>query len=164
MTHPVVSREEWLQASRALLAEEKAWTRERDRVARKRPAPPWVRVEQDYVFEGADGPVTLSELFDGRSQLIVYHFMFGPDWDEGCVGCSLLCDQVDGARQHFEHKDVSWVAVSRGPSVTTSCRADSAPGQASPIGPLRRAIGVSPSLPATSSEGAPAAIRKPRAS
>jgi predicted dithiol-disulfide oxidoreductase (DUF899 family) len=65
---------------------------------------------------GAEGPVTLAELFDGRSQLVVYHFMFGPEWTEGCPGCSLLCDQVDGARQHFEHKDVSFVAVSRGPS------------------------------------------------
>lgn len=115
MTHPVVSRAEWIDASRVLLAEEKAWTRERDRLSQKRRALPWVRVETDYVFEGVDGPVTLAELFDGRSQLIVYHFMFGPDWDEGCIGCSLLCDQVDGARQHFEHKDVSWVAVSRGP-------------------------------------------------
>jgi predicted dithiol-disulfide oxidoreductase (DUF899 family) len=115
MTHDVVSRAEWLDASRALLVEEKAWTHERDRLAEKRRALPWVRVEKHYLFQGADGPVTLSELFDGRSQLIVYHFMFGPDWDEGCTGCSLLADQVDGARQHFEHRDVSWVAVSRGP-------------------------------------------------
>jgi predicted dithiol-disulfide oxidoreductase (DUF899 family) len=115
MKHEVVSRAEWLDASRALLAEEKAWTRERDRLSAKRRALPWVRVEKDYVFEGVGGPVTLSQLFDGRTQLIVYHFMFGPDWDEGCVGCSLLADQVDGGRQHLEHKDVSWVAVSRGP-------------------------------------------------
>jgi predicted dithiol-disulfide oxidoreductase (DUF899 family) len=113
--HEVVSREQWLEARRALLVEEKALTRERDRLSAKRRGLPWVRVEKDYVFEGADGTVTLAELFDGRSQLIVYHFMFGPDWQEGCPGCSLLSDQVDGARQHFEHNDVSFVAVSRGP-------------------------------------------------
>lgn len=113
--HKVVSEAEWVQARRALLAEEKAWTQERDRLARKRRALPWVKVEKDYVFEGVDGPVTLGELFDRRSQLIVYHFMFGPEWDEGCPGCSLLADQVDAARQHFEHNDVSFVAVSRAP-------------------------------------------------
>jgi predicted dithiol-disulfide oxidoreductase (DUF899 family) len=113
--HEVVSREQWIEARRKLLAEEKAWTRERDRLAEKRRALPWVKVEKNYVFQGPDGPVTLAELFDGRSQLVVYHFMFGPEWEEGCPGCSLLSDQVDGARQHFEHNDVSYVAVSRGP-------------------------------------------------
>jgi predicted dithiol-disulfide oxidoreductase (DUF899 family) len=113
--HEIVSQEQWIAARRALLAEEKAWTRERDRLSEKRRALPWVKVEKDYVFDGAAGPVTLAELFDGRRQLIVYHFMFGPDWEEGCPGCSLLSDQVDGARQHFEHNDVSFVAVSRGP-------------------------------------------------
>jgi len=113
--HEVVSEAQWLEARRALLAEEKAWTRERDRLAEKRRALPWVAVEKNYVFEGTEGPVTLADLFDGRSQLIVYHFMFGPGWEEGCPGCSLLSDQVDGARQHFEHNDVSYVAVSRGP-------------------------------------------------
>jgi predicted dithiol-disulfide oxidoreductase (DUF899 family) len=112
--HEVVSKEHWVKARRALLAEEKAWTRERDRLAEKRRALPWVKVEKNYVFEGADGRVSLDELFDGRSQLVVYHFMFGPEWEEGCTGCSLLSDQVDGARQHFEHDDVSFVAVSRG--------------------------------------------------
>lgn len=113
--HRVVSKAEWLDASRELLVEEKAWTRERDRLSEKRRRLPWVRVEKNYSFQAIEGPVTLQQLFDGRSQLIVYHFMFAPDWDEGCLGCSLLCDQVDGARQHFEHKGVSWVAVSRGP-------------------------------------------------
>jgi predicted dithiol-disulfide oxidoreductase (DUF899 family) len=97
------------------LVEEKAWTRERDRLSQKRRALPWVKVEKNYVFKGVEGPVTLGDLFDGRSQLVVYHFMFGPEWEEGCSGCSLLCDQVDGARQHFEHNDVSFAAVSRGP-------------------------------------------------
>ena len=113
--HEIVSEEQWIAARRALLAEEKAWTRERDRLSEMRRALPWVEVRKYYVFKGAEGAVSLADLFDGRSQLIVYHFMFGPDWDEGCVGCSLLCDQVDGARQHFEHNDVSFVAVSRGP-------------------------------------------------
>jgi predicted dithiol-disulfide oxidoreductase (DUF899 family) len=113
--HDVVTEAQWLEARRALLAEEKAWTRERDRLAAKRRALPWLKVEKNYVFQGADRSVTLADLFDGRSQLVVYHFMFGPDWKEGCVGCSFFSDQVDGARQHLEHNDVSFVAVSRGP-------------------------------------------------
>jgi predicted dithiol-disulfide oxidoreductase (DUF899 family) len=112
--HEVVSEEQWIEARRALLAEEKAFTRERDRLSEKRRALPWVKLQRNYVFEESGGSVTLAELFDGRSQLIVYHFMFGPDWQEGCPGCSLLSDHVDGARQHFEHNDVSFVAVSRG--------------------------------------------------
>ncbi|TCM16124.1 putative dithiol-disulfide oxidoreductase (DUF899 family) [Novosphingobium sp. PhB165] len=115
MKHEIVSQAEWIEASRALLAEEKAWTHERDRLAAKRRALPWVRIEKDYVFEGPAGPVSLADLFDGRSQLIVYHFMFAPEWEEGCAGCSFLSDQIDGPRQHFEHNDVSWVAVSRAP-------------------------------------------------
>jgi predicted dithiol-disulfide oxidoreductase (DUF899 family) len=111
----IASREDWITASRALLAEEKAWTRERDRLAAKRRALPWVRIDKPYRFDSEGGPVSLAELFDGRSQLAVYHFMFGPDWEEGCTGCSLLCDHVDGARQHFEHNDLSFVAVSRAP-------------------------------------------------
>lgn len=113
--HQIVSKAEWIEAQRTLLAQEKAWTRERDRLSELRRALPWVRVEKDYLFQGPDGPLTLGDLFDGRSQLVVYHFMFGPDWEEGCPGCSFLCDQVDGARQHFEHADLSFVAVSRGP-------------------------------------------------
>ena len=111
--HEIVSRDQWVEARRGLLAEEKAATRERDRLAAKRRSLPWVRVDKNYLFQGVDGAVTLSDLFDGRSQLITYHFMFGPDWEQGCTGCSLLCDHVDGARQHFEHNDVSFVAVSR---------------------------------------------------
>jgi len=114
-THEVVSKEQWIEARRALLAEEKAWTRERDRLSEKRRALPWVKVYKNYTFEGVAGPVALGDLFDGRSQLVVKHFMFGPEWEEGCPGCSLLCDQVDGARQHFEHNDVSFVAISRAP-------------------------------------------------
>jgi predicted dithiol-disulfide oxidoreductase (DUF899 family) len=113
--HSVVSRSEWMAARKALLVEEKAWTRERDRLAEKRRALPWVLVDKNYVFDGAEGLVTLSGLFDGRTQLVVYHFMFGPAWQEGCPSCSLVADHVDGARQHFEHVDVSFAAVSRGP-------------------------------------------------
>jgi predicted dithiol-disulfide oxidoreductase (DUF899 family) len=83
-SHSVVSRSEWMEARKALLAEEKAWTRERDRLAEKRRALPWVLVDKNYTFDGANGPVTLSDLFDGRSQLVVYHFMFGPAWQQGC--------------------------------------------------------------------------------
>ena len=111
----VVSRAEWLTARRALLVKEKALTRQRDDIARQRRELPWVKVEKAYTFEGPDGRVTLADLFQGRSQLIVYHFMFGPDWEQGCTGCSFISDHVDGARQHFEHNDVSYVAVSRAP-------------------------------------------------
>jgi predicted dithiol-disulfide oxidoreductase (DUF899 family) len=111
----VASREEWLEARRALLAEEKAWTRERDRLAAKRRALPWVSITKDYVFQGEHGPVTLAELFDGRSQLLIYHFMFGPGWEEGCTGCSFLADQIEGALMHLTHHDVSFAAVSRAP-------------------------------------------------
>jgi predicted dithiol-disulfide oxidoreductase (DUF899 family) len=113
--HEVVSEERWIEARRTLLAAEKAFTRERDRLSNERRALPWVKVKKAYLFQGTGGQVTLADLFDGRSQLIVYHFMFGPEWNEGCPGCSLLSDHVDGARQHFEHNDVSFVAVSRAP-------------------------------------------------
>src|SRR5882672_5878621 len=89
--------------------------RARPPVAKAAGAALWVKIEKNYVFAAVDGPVALADLFDGRSQLVAYHFMFGPEWEEGCPGCSLLSDQVDGARQHFEHNDVSFVAVSRGP-------------------------------------------------
>lgn len=114
-THPVVSPEEWLQARRELLAKEKAHLEANDNLVRQRQELPWVRVTKPYVFDTPQGQLSLADLFDGRSQLFVYHFMFGPDWEEGCTGCSFLCDHVDGARQHFEHHDLSFVAVSRAP-------------------------------------------------
>ncbi|MBS1857982.1 MAG: DUF899 domain-containing protein [Acidobacteria bacterium] len=113
--HEVVSREEWLKARTALLEAEKALTRRRDELARQRRELPWVRVEQDYSFHGPAGRVTLADLFQGRSQLIVYHFMFGPDWEEGCPGCSFVSDHIDGMLVHLAHRDVSLVAVSRAP-------------------------------------------------
>jgi predicted dithiol-disulfide oxidoreductase (DUF899 family) len=113
--HRIGTREEWLAESRALLIEEKALTRARDELARKRRTLPWVKVDKTYVFDTPQGRKTLADLFDGRSQLIVYHFMLGPDWEEGCVGCSFLSDHIDGILPHLEHHDVSYVTVSRAP-------------------------------------------------
>jgi predicted dithiol-disulfide oxidoreductase (DUF899 family) len=107
----IVSRDKWLVARNALLKNEKAWTKERDRLSEQRRSLPWVKVE-DYVFDGPNRPVALPELFDGRSQLIIYHFMFDPD---GCPSCSFLVDHVEGAQQHFEHRDISFACVSRAP-------------------------------------------------
>jgi predicted dithiol-disulfide oxidoreductase (DUF899 family) len=115
MQNQIVSREDWLEARRALLLKEKEATHLRDKVNAERMALPWVKVEKDYAFDTLGGKRSLSELFDGRSQLIVYHFMLGPDWEAGCPGCSFLCDHVDGALPHLNNHDVTWVAVSRAP-------------------------------------------------
>ncbi|QNQ08189.1 DUF899 domain-containing protein [Sphingomonas alpina] len=114
-SHPIVPEDQWIDAMRALTAEEKAITQAQQRLSEKRRALPWVRIDKPYMFEGEDGPVLLADLFDGRTQLIVQHFMFGTDWQEGCQSCSLLADHIDGARQHFEHNDASFAAVSRAP-------------------------------------------------
>lgn len=114
-THSVVFQSDWLEARKALLQEEKEFMRLGDRLSDLRRKLPWVKVEKDYRFHGPEGEVSLSDLFDGRSQLILQHFMFGPDWEEGCVGCSFAADHVDPARIHFQQKDVSYVAVSRAP-------------------------------------------------
>lgn len=111
--HKVVSREEWLAARKALLVREKEWTRRNDRLAAERRELPWVKVDKDYVFDGAAGPQSLSQLFGAHSQLVIYHFMFGPDWQEGCPSCSFLADHIDGANLHLQHHDVSVVMVSR---------------------------------------------------
>ncbi len=115
MTPKIGTHPEWDEARRALLVREKELTRMSDALAQERLALPWVPVEEAYVFDTEHGPRTLAELFDGRSQLIVYHFMFGPDWDEGCPSCSSLVDHIDLPRVHLEHHDVTWVAVSRAP-------------------------------------------------
>ena len=115
MQHRIVSRDEWLTARKAHLAKEKELTRLRDQLSAERRELPWVKVEKPYVFEGPQGKLTLADLFDGRSQLIVKHFMFGPDWEEGCVGCSFEVDHVGGALMHLEHHDVSYALVSRAP-------------------------------------------------
>lgn len=113
--HPIVTRDEWLIARKELLSREKELMKSRDQLNAQRRELPWVKVRENYVFSGPDGPVSLADLFDGRSQLIVYHFMFGPGWEEGCDGCSFICDHVDSARQHFENRDVSFAAISRAP-------------------------------------------------
>jgi predicted dithiol-disulfide oxidoreductase (DUF899 family) len=114
-THPVVSQEQWLAARKTLLLKEKEFTHLRDEINRERLALPWVKIEKNYVFDTPKGKKTLSDLFDGRSQLIVYHFMLGPGWEAGCPGCSFLSDHIDGALPHLEHHDVTWTAVSRAP-------------------------------------------------
>lgn len=113
--HRIVSRAEWLKERKALLAEEKALTRARDKVAALRRDLPWLRVEKDYTFEGPTGKMKLADLFGGRSQLLVQHFMLTPDSDHICPGCSLGADHVDAARQHFENADLSFAAISRAP-------------------------------------------------
>ncbi|HZF24680.1 MAG TPA: thioredoxin family protein [Steroidobacteraceae bacterium] len=115
MQHRIVSEEEWLKARKEHLAKEKELTRQLDRLRAERRELPWTKVVKPYVFHGRSGPQALSDLFDGRSQLIVQHFMFGPGWQEGCVGCSFGADHVDAALVHLENHDVSFVAVSRAP-------------------------------------------------
>jgi len=111
----VVSRDEWLAARKQFLEREKEVTQQIDQLSAERRDLPWVKVEKDYFFDTPNGRKSLSDLFDGRSQLIVYHFMFSPDWNEGCVGCSFFSDHVDGPNQHLQHHDVTFVAVSRAP-------------------------------------------------
>ncbi|TMH51637.1 MAG: DUF899 domain-containing protein [Betaproteobacteria bacterium] len=113
--HRVVSHKAWIEARRKFLAKEKKFTRLRDELSRQRRALPWEKVDKQYVFDGPEGRETLPELFDGRSQLIVYHFMFAPDWDEGCKHCSFWADNFNGLGIHLNHRDVSFVAISRAP-------------------------------------------------
>jgi predicted dithiol-disulfide oxidoreductase (DUF899 family) len=111
----IVSHGEWIEARKALLQEEKEFTRARDALSRERQQLPWERVEKDYAFDGPRGKESLSNLFGGQSQLIVYHFMFGPDWEEGCKSCSFLADHFNPAIVHLRARDVAMVAVSRAP-------------------------------------------------
>jgi predicted dithiol-disulfide oxidoreductase (DUF899 family) len=113
--HSVVAHEEWIERRRALLAKEKEFTRLRDQLSRERRDLPWEAVTREYVFDGASGKRTLSDLFDGRSQLIVYHFMFDPSWDEGCPHCSFWADNFDPNIVHLKARDVTMVVVSRAP-------------------------------------------------
>ena len=113
--HRLVSQAEWVEARKALLAKEKEFTKLRDDLSADRRALPWVKVDKTYTFEGPDGMESLADLFDGRSQLITYHFMFGPDWQEGCPSCSFLADNFDRAIIHLNQRDVSMVAISRSP-------------------------------------------------
>lgn len=113
--HQIVSRDEWVDARRRLLAKEKDFLRLRDELSRERRELPWERVEKSYVFDAAGGRETLADLFAGRSQLIVYHFMFAPDSDTGCRGCSFWADSYNGSIAHLNQRDVSFAAVSRAP-------------------------------------------------
>src|ERR1700751_1262184 len=113
--HKVVSREEWTEARKELLSKEKELTRLRDHLAVERRALPWVKIEKNYFFDTPEGKVTLADLFAGRSQLVIYHFMFGPQWNEGCPSCSFLSDHLDGALAPLAARDVTMVMVSRVP-------------------------------------------------
>lgn len=113
--HTIVSPEEWVAARKDLLRKEKEFTRLRDQLSAERRGLPWVKIEKTYNFDGPDGKETLTDLFDGRSQLIVYHFMFGPGWEEGCKSCSFVADHFDGMTVHLNARDVSMAVVSRAP-------------------------------------------------
>lgn len=113
--HKIVSQNEWLEARQALLAKEKSLTRQRDALNAERLKLPWTKVEKNYIFNGLNGEISLSDLFGNRSQLIVYHFMFGPGWKEGCPSCSMVGDNMEGSVTHLANHDVTLVAVSRAP-------------------------------------------------
>ena len=119
--HRVVSRDEWVAERKTLLAREKELTRLRDQIALERRALPWVRIDKDYVFDGPDGRRTLADLFDGRRQLLVQHFMLGPGWEQGCKSCSYMADHSDGMNVHLAHRDVTLVAISRAPLAEIDC-------------------------------------------
>jgi predicted dithiol-disulfide oxidoreductase (DUF899 family) len=113
--HKVVSHDEWIATRKAYLAEEKAFSRARDALSRKRRELPWEKVEKNYVFDTPQGKQSLADLFGGKTQLIVYHFMLGPGWEAGCPSCSFLADHFDGAVVHLAQRDVSFIVVSRAP-------------------------------------------------
>jgi predicted dithiol-disulfide oxidoreductase (DUF899 family) len=113
VNHAVVSRDRWIAERKTLLAHERELTHLRDQIARERRALPWVRIDKNYVFDTSDGPRTLADLFEGRHQLVVQHFMFGPGWEQGCPSCSYMADHTDGMTVHLAHRDTSFVAISR---------------------------------------------------
>ena len=115
LDHEIATRDEWTSRRVELLKEEKALSRRLDEVAKQRRALPWVPIDKDYLFDTRDGKRSLAELFDGRSQLLVYHFMYGPAWEEGCPSCSFWADNYDGVDVHLAHRDVTFVVVSRAP-------------------------------------------------
>jgi len=112
-SHRTVSHDNWIEARKQLLAKEKEFTRLRDQLSQQRRDLPWERVEKPYVFDGPNGRETLADLFDGRQQLIVYHFMFDPIWDAGCQSCSFWADNFNGIVVHLQHRDVTLIAISR---------------------------------------------------
>ena len=113
--HKIVSREEWIEARKAHLAHEKEYTKARDRLSEERRALPWVKVDKAYAFDGPNGKVTLADLFKGKSQLVVQHFMFAPDWNEGCKSCSFWADDFERMVPHLAARDTTLVAISRAP-------------------------------------------------
>jgi predicted dithiol-disulfide oxidoreductase (DUF899 family) len=113
--HKVVTHDEWTAARNELLAQEKQHTRRSDELARMRHELPWTRIEKDYTFQTAEGPQSLAELFDGRSQLVIYNFMFGPDYEAGCPVCSSIADSFNGVLEHLKARDVTMICVSRAP-------------------------------------------------
>jgi predicted dithiol-disulfide oxidoreductase (DUF899 family) len=113
--HNVVSRQEWLDARRTLLAKEKALKRQQDELARERQQLPWERVEKEYIFESPEGKKTLGDLFGDKSQLLIYHFMFGPEWEQGCPSCSMAADTMDANYVHLTQRDIAFTLVSRAP-------------------------------------------------
>lgn len=113
--HTVVNREDWYTARRELLVKEKEFTRLRDELSAQRRQLPWEKVHSDYVFDAASGKESLSDLFEGRSQLVMYHFMYGPDWEEGCPSCSYWADNFEGISIHLNHRDITLLVVSRAP-------------------------------------------------
>jgi len=115
MKHTIVSREEWLEARKALLEKEKQFTRLRDELSQQRQALPWVKVDKHYKFETENGSASLQDLFAGKSQLVVYHFMLGPDWEQGCPSCSFWADNFNGIDVHLRQRDINLVTVSRAP-------------------------------------------------
>ena len=117
VNHPVVPKERWIAERKTLLAREKELTRLRDQVARERRALPWVRIAKDYVFDAPEGRRSLADLFEGRHQLLVQHFMLGPGWEQGCPSCSFMADHTDGMTVHLAHRDTTFVAISRAPLV-----------------------------------------------
>ncbi|HSE40567.1 MAG TPA: DUF899 family protein, partial [Acidobacteriota bacterium] len=109
--HKIVSRDEWLRARKELLSKEKKLTHDRENLAAERRNLPWVKVDKEYVFDSPNEKITLAELFGDKSQLVVYHFMFGPGWEQGCPSCSMIADTFDGMRMHLTSRDVSFVAI-----------------------------------------------------
>ena len=115
MNHPVVSHEQWVTERKKLLGREKELTHLRDQVARERRALPWARIDKSYTFDTSEGKRGLGDLFEGRRQLLVQHFMLAPDWEEGCSSCSYMADHIDGMLVHLAARDVTFVAISRAP-------------------------------------------------
>ncbi len=119
--HPVVSSDRWVGERKTLLAREKELMRLQDQVARERRALPWERIDKNYTFDTSEGPRTLADLFEGRRQLMVQHFMFGPGWEQGCPSCSFMADHTDGMNVHLAHRDITFVAISRAPLADIEC-------------------------------------------